>query len=91
MQESDTATTPTAMRFSLRVSDMTSLAILVAAVVGTVLLLGAVAATLSALGWRIAGGIVGVLAIVASGSLGWQVPQAWATAPPHLEAAHRAN
>jgi hypothetical protein len=65
---------------------MESLAFLVAAIVATVLLLGLVAAVLSACGWRIAGGIVGVLAIVASGSLGWQVPQAWAIWLPPLVA-----
>jgi hypothetical protein len=65
---------------------MESLAFLVAAIVATVLLLGLVAAVLSACGWRVAGGIVGVLAIVASGSLGWQVPQAWAIWLPPLVA-----
>jgi hypothetical protein len=65
---------------------MESLAFLVAAIVATVLILGVVAAVLSAWGWRVAGGIVGVLAIVASGSLGWQVPQAWAIWLPPLVA-----
>lgn len=63
---------------------MESLALLAAAIVGTVLILGAVSATLSAVGWRTAGAIVGVLAIVAAGSLGWQVPQAWAIWLPPL-------
>ena len=63
---------------------MESLAILVAAIVGTVLTLGAVAAILSLAGWRIAGAIVGILAMVAAGSLGWQVPQAWAIWMPPL-------
>jgi hypothetical protein len=65
---------------------MESLALLVAAIVGTVLLLGAVAAVLSIAGWRTAGAIVGVLAIVAAGSLGWRVPQAWAIWLPPLVA-----
>lgn len=63
---------------------MESLALLAAAIVGTVLVLGAVAATLSAVGWRTAGAIVGVLAVVAAGSLGWRVPQAWAIWLPPL-------
>lgn len=63
---------------------MDSLAFLVAAIVVTVLLLGAVATTLSAIGWRVAGAIVGVLAIAAAGSLGWRVPQAWAIWLPPL-------
>jgi len=63
---------------------MESLALLVAAIVGAVLLLGAVAAALSAVGWRTAGAIVGVLAMVAAGSLGWRVPQAWAIWLPPL-------
>jgi hypothetical protein len=65
---------------------MESLALLVACIVGTVLLLGAVAAVLSIAGWRTAGAIVGVLAIVAAGSLGWRVPQAWAIWLPPLVA-----
>jgi hypothetical protein len=65
---------------------MESLALLVACIVGTVLLLGAVAAVLSITGWRTAGAIVGVLAIVAAGSLGWRVPQAWAIWLPPLVA-----
>jgi hypothetical protein len=65
---------------------MESLALLVACIVGTVLLLGAVAAVLSLAGWRTAGAIVGVLAIVAAGSLGWRVPQAWAIWLPPLVA-----
>ena len=63
---------------------MESLAYLVAAIVGTVLTLGVVAAILSFVGWRIAGAIVGILAMVAAGSLGWQVPQAWAIWLPPL-------
>ena len=63
---------------------MESLAFLVAAIVGTVLTLGTVAAILSFAGWRTAGAIVGVLAIVAAGSLGWRVPQAWAIWLPPL-------
>ena len=55
---------------------MDSLAFLVAAIVVTVLLLGAVATTLSA--------IVGILAMVAAGSLGWRVPHAWALWLPPL-------
>jgi hypothetical protein len=65
---------------------MESLALLVACIIGTVLLLGAVAAVLSIAGWRTAGAIVGVLAIVAAGSLGWRVPQAWAIWLPPLVA-----
>ena len=65
---------------------MESLAFLVAAIVATAALLGVVAAVLSACGWRVAGGVVGVLAIVACGSLGWYVPQAWAIWLPPLAA-----
>ena len=63
---------------------MESLALLVAAIVGTVLTLGVVASILSFAGRRIAGAIVGILAMVAAGSLGWQVPQAWAIWLPPL-------
>jgi hypothetical protein len=63
---------------------MESLALLAAAITATVLLLGAIASLLSAIGWRTAGAIVGVLAMVAAGSLGWRVPQAWAIWLPPL-------
>lgn len=63
---------------------MESLALLAAAITAAVLLLGVIASLLSAIGWRTAGAIVGVLAIVAAGSLGWQVPQAWAIWLPPL-------
>jgi hypothetical protein len=67
---------------------MESLAFLVAAIVATTLLLGAVASLLSSFGWRTAGAIVGVLAMVAAGSLGYTSPQAWAIwAPPLLAGA----
>ena len=63
---------------------MESLALLAAAITATVLLLGVIASLLSAIGWRTAGAIVGVLAMVAAGSLGWRVPQAWAIWLPPL-------
>lgn len=63
---------------------MESLALLAAAITATVLLLGVVASLLSAIGWRTAGAIIGVLAMVVAGSLGWRVPQAWAIWLPPL-------
>lgn len=63
---------------------MESLALLAAAITAAVLLLGVIASLLSAIGWRTAGAIVGVLAMVAAGSLGWRVPQAWAIWLPPL-------